>query len=183
MLISFAVNGTFLAIHGVLANTWYLCTDSYGYEVLTYEGTSAACTFTYVAVYSTWYVPSSAFRQHAVDQMAILKISTFSMKPRHKTAIAPHDGTAFIMQTIQPVYIQSLLKYLAFFHFVQDCTLYISSHCEVLTYAGFHCASSDGVFRRHFGRQRSTHASRSFLAHISHDGHMYMLSSPGQLQL
>ncbi|KAF7979729.1 hypothetical protein HWV62_41092 [Athelia sp. TMB] len=47
------VNGTFLAIHGVLANTWYLCTDSDGFEVLTYEATSAACTFTYVAIYST----------------------------------------------------------------------------------------------------------------------------------
>jgi len=47
------INGTFLAVHGVLANTWYLCTDSSGFGVLTYAASPTECTFTYVAVYST----------------------------------------------------------------------------------------------------------------------------------
>jgi hypothetical protein len=43
----------FLAIHGVVNNTWYLCPSNDGFDaqLLTYEASNVAgCTFTRVAV-------------------------------------------------------------------------------------------------------------------------------------
>jgi len=46
------INSTFLAIHGLLADTWYLCPDSFGFDILTYK-IGPGCRFTYVAAVTT----------------------------------------------------------------------------------------------------------------------------------